>query len=91
MIEFQNVWYLTGGNPILCDINLSISRGELVFVTGPSGAGKSTLLNLVHMAISPTRGRIKVADFDSTRIKPKDIPRTVSSKNERLSEYFFMV
>jgi cell division transport system ATP-binding protein len=74
VIEFQNVWYLAGGNPILCDINLNIGRGEFLFVTGPSGAGKSTLLNLVHMAIMPTRGQIKVADFDSTRIKPKDIP-----------------
>ncbi|HDQ44913.1 MAG TPA: ATP-binding cassette domain-containing protein [bacterium] len=74
MIDIQDVWYLAGGRPILCDIRLKIGRGEFVFVVGPSGAGKSTLLNLVHMAILPTRGRIRVADFDSSGIKPKDIP-----------------
>jgi cell division transport system ATP-binding protein len=74
VIEIQDVWYLASGKPILSNITLKIGRGEFVFITGPSGAGKSTLLNLIHMAISPTRGRIKVADFDSARIKPKDLP-----------------
>lgn len=74
MIEIQDVWYIADGHTILSEINLHIARGEFAFVVGPSGAGKSTLLNLIHMAILPTRGRIRVSDFDSMRVEPKDIP-----------------
>lgn len=74
MIEIQDVWYIVEGQAILNEINLHIARGEFAFVIGPSGAGKSTLLNLIHMAVLPTRGRIRVSDFDSLRVTQKDIP-----------------
>ena len=32
------------GNPIIKDIDLHISRGEVILITGPSGSGKTTLL-----------------------------------------------
>src|SRR5262249_43245221 len=42
----------------LNDINLDISKGELVSIIGPSGSGKSTLLNLIGGLDRPTRGHI---------------------------------
>jgi cell division transport system ATP-binding protein len=41
-------------------INLSVGRGEFVFLTGPSGAGKSTLLRLLLRQELPTSGRLVV-------------------------------
>ena len=45
----------------LCDINLTITRGEFVALIGHSGCGKSTLLNLVAGLIKPTAGVLLLA------------------------------
>jgi len=39
---------------------LTIERGERVFVRGPSGSGKTTLLSLIGGVIEPQAGRIAV-------------------------------
>ena len=36
------------GAPALLDINLTLNKGDFLFITGPSGAGKSTLLKLLY-------------------------------------------
>ncbi len=42
----------------LKNIQLTIERGEIIFVTGASGAGKSTLLKLLSGHQEPTHGKI---------------------------------
>ncbi|NQT25619.1 ATP-binding cassette domain-containing protein [candidate division KSB1 bacterium] len=74
MIELCNVWYILEKHPILEDITIHIKPGEMVYLFGPSGAGKSTLLRLAHMEIMPTRGMVRVADFNSSRITKDEIP-----------------
>ena len=45
---------------VLQDIELSISRGEIVVLMGPSGSGKTTLLNILGSLDTPTRGEAVV-------------------------------
>lgn len=42
----------------LRNINLDISKGDMVGIIGQSGAGKSTLINLILGLLSPTSGNI---------------------------------
>lgn len=42
----------------LSNINLKVTRGEILFITGASGAGKTTLLRLLSGQISATQGKI---------------------------------
>lgn len=60
-------WLLGGGNTptvtALSEINLTISRGEIVGCEGPSGSGKSTLLHLLAGLDTPTSGTVS---FDGT-------------------------
>lgn len=42
------------------DVDLSISRNEMVILKGRTGAGKSTLLNLMCGLIKPTHGKVMI-------------------------------
>jgi cell division transport system ATP-binding protein len=60
--------------PTLRNINLTVERGEFVFVTGPSGSGKSTLLQLVYRQHTVDSGRILFSGRDISRLTDKSIP-----------------
>jgi len=49
---------------VLNNINLEISKGEVVAVVGPSGAGKTTLIDLIPRFYVPTEGQISIDNQD---------------------------
>jgi len=60
--------------PVLRHVNLTIERGEFVFVTGPSGAGKSTLLKLIYRTDTVDEGRILFCGRDIARLTDESVP-----------------
>jgi cell division transport system ATP-binding protein len=74
MISFSGVSKYYDNTTALKDINLSIEKGEMVFLTGPSGAGKTTLLKLIYAAEFPDAGEITVADWNTGILKGSSIP-----------------
>ena len=54
-----NTWY--GDKKILSDINLSVSRNEIMVIMGHSGSGKSTLLRYILGLEKTKQGIIKLA------------------------------
>jgi len=57
----------------LKDVNLSVPKGDFVYITGPSGAGKSTLLRLLFAAERPTRGQVLVGGQNLERLGVRQI------------------
>lgn len=75
MIKFVNVSKeYKSGVKALSNINLSIKKGEFVFLVGPSGAGKSTLIKLLLKEENPTEGSIYLNNKDITYVKNRKIP-----------------
>ncbi len=75
ILVFENVFkFFKRDQPTLKDINLTVERGEFVFVTGPSGAGKSTLIQLVHRRQTVDEGRILFCGRDISRLTADSIP-----------------
>ncbi|OLS33004.1 MAG: putative ABC transporter ATP-binding protein [Candidatus Heimdallarchaeota archaeon AB_125] len=66
------------------EVNLDISRNELVLLYGPSGSGKTTLLNLLTGLLLPDEGEIQVAGLYIDLIPEKE-------KSDFRSNYFGLV
>jgi ABC-type lipoprotein export system ATPase subunit len=69
--------YRSGSNRVVVfeNLNLAIREGEMVAVVGPSGSGKSTLLHLLGGLDRPTRGAVKIAEFDIAKLADVDLAR----------------
>ena len=48
------------GQPVLHDIDLTVSEGEFVAIAGPNGGGKTTLLRLALGLEQPSRGEVRL-------------------------------
>ena len=58
LISLQNVAVERGARALVRNIDLSISRGEIVTLIGPNGSGKSTTAKVVTGVLKPTGGRL---------------------------------
>ena len=57
----------------LYDFNLSIQKGEFVFIIGKSGSGKSTLVKMLYREERPDKGSIIIGGIDVARLKNRKV------------------
>jgi branched-chain amino acid transport system ATP-binding protein len=72
-LRFEGLSVARGGRPVLRDVSLSITPGEITALLGPNGAGKSTLVLAVGGVLRPTAGTVKLGDTDLTRRRPERV------------------
>ncbi len=65
-IECSHVASGYNGNILMRDINLTIARGEIVFILGGSGCGKSTLFKHMIGQVPPVSGTIRILGRETT-------------------------
>ncbi|MCM3362905.1 ABC transporter ATP-binding protein [Niallia sp. Sow4_A1] len=63
-ITLQDVTFSYDSNPVLKNINLSITAGETIAFVGPSGAGKTTICSLIPRFYDVNSGSIKIDGMD---------------------------
>ncbi len=66
ILKITGLYKSFGDNEVLKGIDLSVNKGQLVFMIGPSGSGKSTLLRCCNRLEEPTAGTILVDGEDIT-------------------------
>jgi zinc transport system ATP-binding protein len=59
------------GDPVLEDVNVSISQGDFVSVVGPNGGGKTTLLKLMLGLLQPSQGQVRVFGVTPEEARPR--------------------
>lgn len=55
-------------------IDISIGKGEFVYIVGPSGAGKSTFIKMMYREEKPSKGTIVVNGTNLNKLKERQIP-----------------
>ncbi len=69
-IELRHVYKVyKNGVSALADVNLTIKKGEFVFIIGESGSGKSTLTKLLYREERPNRGEVLVGGVNVSKLR----------------------
>ena len=81
MIKLENVYKSFGKLEVLKNINLEVTKGEVVCIIGPSGSGKSTLLRCLNHLERITEGRTIIdGELIDEKVKGKDSLKISSKK-----------
>jgi putative ABC transport system ATP-binding protein len=75
----------------LRDISLSIEEGDFVAIQGPSGSGKSTLLHLMGLLARPTRGEVKFAHQQVSRMSDEELAQIRNRKIGFVFQAFYFL
>jgi iron complex transport system ATP-binding protein len=72
-LEMRNVTLSYDNHPVMEDVTLKASPGELVGLIGPNGSGKSTIIKALSHLIHPKTGSITVGGRNIERIPRREL------------------
>ncbi len=77
MLEIHDIHKKFGDLEVLCGLDISVDKGDVVAVLGPSGSGKTTLLRCINFLETADSGRLIFdgEEFALGHISKKDIAR----------------
>src|SRR5665647_3657750 len=74
IVSLKNANIFQGDNLILSDVNITVNRGEFVYLVGKTGTGKSSLLKTLYADLDFREGEGTVVGFDLSKLDWRQIP-----------------
>lgn len=74
VIKYTNVDIVRQDIRVLKHVDLTVGKGEFVYLTGKVGSGKSSLLKTMYAEVPVASGSARVLGQDLTDLRPKEIP-----------------
>lgn len=74
VITLENALIAIDDHIVLSEVNLSVDKGEFVYVIGRVGSGKTSLIKTLNAELPLLEGTGTVAGFSLEKIKRKEIP-----------------
>src|ERR671939_532539 len=74
IIEIKNANIYQGDNLILQNVNLTVNKGEFVYLVGKTGTGKSSLLKTLYGELPLNEGEGTVVGYNLNGLDWKKVP-----------------
>lgn len=75
VVSLKNVSVTFDKKVILDDLNLDLTKGEILSVLGASGSGKSTLLKIILGTLQPEKGHVYLFEKNFATIRQREKER----------------
>lgn len=74
LIEYKDVEIRQAEQIVLHDVNLTVERGEMIYLLGKVGSGKSSFMKTLYGALPIAAGQAQVLDYDMSNIRRRKLP-----------------
>lgn len=74
LVKMSGVDVINDGNLILSNVDITIGKGEFVYLLGKVGSGKSSIIKTLIAELPLKKGKAEVAGFNLWKIKKRHIP-----------------
>ena len=74
IILFEDISIFNNGNLIIDSLNMSVNKGEFIYIEGKVGSGKTSIIKSLIGEL-PVKGKVaRVGEFDLLKLKNRKIP-----------------
>ena len=74
LIRYKDVTIHQADQIVLHDVNLTVERGQMIYLLGKVGSGKSSLMKTMYGALPIQVGEARVLDYDMMHIRRRQLP-----------------
>ena len=76
MLHVKQLTKRFGASQVVCQLDLSVDRGQVRGLLGPNGAGKSTTIRMICGVMTPDHGVVEIDGVDLSK-NPDEAKRSI--------------